>query len=31
MTKEGVPHGKGVLRIGNGTGGAFQFPDVGDR
>eukprot|EP00884_Botryococcus_braunii_P004791 jgi/Botrbrau1/14312/Bobra.0287s0005.1 len=31
LTKEGVPHGKGVMIIGNGTGGGFQRPDPGDR
>lgn len=31
LTRESVPHGKGVLVLGNGTGGGIQDPLRGDR
>ena len=31
LTREGVPHGKGVLVIGNGSGGGLKRPSRGDR
>ncbi|KAA6416704.1 MAG: hypothetical protein FRX49_13315 [Trebouxia sp. A1-2] len=31
LTREGIPHGKGVLVMGNGTGGGFHQPGRGDR
>ena len=31
LTREGIPHGKGVLVVGNGTGGGFGHPERGDR
>lgn len=31
LTREGVPHGKGVLVVGNGAGGGFKTPSQGDR
>lgn len=31
MTREGVPHGKGVIVIGNGAAGVFKNPSRGDR
>ena len=31
LTREGVPHGKGVLVMGNGTGGGFSGASRGDR
>lgn len=31
LTREGIPHGKGVLVVGNGTGGGFSRPERGDR
>ena len=31
LTREGIPHGKGVLVMGNGTGGGFNQPGRGDR
>lgn len=31
LMREEVPHGKGVLVFGNGTGGGIQRPDRGDK
>ena len=31
LTREGIPHGKGVMVIGNGTGGGLKKPSRGDR
>ena len=31
LTREGIPHGKGVLVMGNGTGGGFNQTSRGDR
>ncbi len=30
LAREGVPHGKGVMVFGNGTGGGFQRVKRGD-
>lgn len=31
LTREGAPHGRGVMHIGNWTAGGFQHPKPGDR
>ncbi len=31
LTREGIPHGKGIMVFGNWTGGGFQHPQRGDR
>lgn len=31
LTKEGIPHGKGVMVMGNGGGGGFKHTARGDR
>ena len=31
LTREGIPHGKGVMVIGNGAGGGFKRASRGDR
>ncbi len=31
LTREGVPHGKGIMYIGSFTAGGFQHPKQGDR